>query len=335
MTEMKCSFHVRGFLEEKLSKPEKPFLILFLVTMILLFTASFGCEQAHSKEEVSAGNTKLVELYPLLADSPLAGAELTSLPKETLLRSGDIEISVQEIDGQVNAASQRVREQLKDNLFFVLEQQFTEMVLLKEARENLIQNGTDTANMNERQIFETFFGQLTSNIEVSEEEVNEFYEANKEVMGGMPLEQAKPQIEFYLKQQKQQQIVEDFVSQTVSGKKVELADDWAREHAAKSLDNAIDKARKSGKPSFVSFGSDTCVPCQQMIPAREAVREIYEGKANVVYIHVDKDQFLASRYGVQSIPTLVFFDKNGVERNRHVGIMTQQQIEDQLNVLLD
>ncbi len=335
MTEMKWSSNRKGFIEKSLFKPGKPYLILLLVTVTLLFIASFGCEQAHSKEEDSAGDTKLAELYPLLADSPLAGAQLTSLPKETLLRSGDIEISVQEIDGQVNAASQRVREQLKNNLFFVLEQQFTEMMLLKEARENLIKNGTDTASMTEMQIFETFFGHLTSNIDVSENEINDFYEANKEVMGGMPLEQAKPQIEFYLKQQKQQKIVEDFVSQTVSGKKVELADDWAREHAAKSLDNDIDKARKSGKPSFVSFGSDTCIPCQQMIPAREAVRKIYEEKANIVYVHVDKDQFLASRYGVQSIPTLVFFDKAGAERNRHVGIMTQQQIEEQLNALLD
>ncbi len=304
---------------------------LFIIMLITLY----GCEQIHSKEKDYDSNTKLVELYPLLSDSPLAHAKLTFLPEETLLRSGDIEISVQEIDEQVNAASQRVKDQLKDNLFFILEQQFTEIVLLEEAREKLLEDGMDTASMTDRQIFETFFSQMTGNIVITEKEINEFYTANKEVMGGMPLKQAKPQIESYLIQQKQQQVIEIFVSQTVSGKEVEIAYEWTKEQADRALDNSIDKARESGKPSFVNFGSDTCVPCQQMIPTREAVSEIYKGKVNMVYIHVDKDQFLASRYGVQSIPTLVFFDKSGMETKRHVGIMTQKQIEDQLNALLD
>jgi thioredoxin 1 len=39
---------------------------------------------------------------------------------------------------------------------------------------------------------------------------------------------------------------------------------------------------------------------------------------------------LAARYGIQSIPVQIFFDKDGKEVFRHVGVFPQEEIEKKL-----
>jgi thioredoxin 1 len=50
----------------------------------------------------------------------------------------------------------------------------------------------------------------------------------------------------------------------------------------------------------------------------------------VVFVHVRENQILGARYGVQSIPVQVFFDKNGEEVFRHVGFYAQKEVLKQL-----
>ncbi len=95
-------------------------------------------------------------------------------------------------------------------------------------------------------------------------------------------------------------------------------------------DNPIAQALASGKPSFVSFGADKCIPCRTMAPIREAVAQKYAGRVNVVYIRVDQHPALAEQYRVQYIPHLIFFDPQGQESFTHTGTMTQDDIEAQL-----
>jgi thioredoxin 1 len=92
----------------------------------------------------------------------------------------------------------------------------------------------------------------------------------------------------------------------------------------------VDKARASGKPSLVDFGSTGCRPCDMLAPILEALKEKYAGKLNVLFIHIGQEQILASRYGIQTIPAQVFFDKNGKEVFRHIGFFPQDEIEKKL-----
>ena len=52
----------------------------------------------------------------------------------------------------------------------------------------------------------------------------------------------------------------------------------------------------------------------------EALAEQYDGKALVAKVNVDEEPDLAARFGVMSIPTVVFL-KNGREFDRKVGVM--------------
>ena len=95
-------------------------------------------------------------------------------------------------------------------------------------------------------------------------------------------------------------------------------------------DNPVDKARASGKPSMVDFGRDGCRPCDMMAPILETLKKDYEGKAEILFVHVGEEQILAARYDVRSIPVQVFFDKDGKEVFRHTGFFPQDEIEKKL-----
>ena len=103
-----------------------------------------------------------------------------------------------------------------------------------------------------------------------------------------------------------------------------------KEQAALAKDNLVDKARASGLPSMVDFGASGCQPCEMMAPILETLKKKYAGKVNVEFVHVRDEQVLASRYGIQSIPVQVFFDKDGKEVFRHVGFFPQDEIEKKL-----
>ena len=71
---------------------------------------------------------------------------------------------------------------------------------------------------------------------------------------------------------------------------------------------------------MVDFWADWCGPCKMLAPVIDGLAESYEGKAIVGKVNVDHEQELAIRYGVMSIPTVIFF-KDGEEVARKVGVM--------------
>jgi thioredoxin 1 len=97
-----------------------------------------------------------------------------------------------------------------------------------------------------------------------------------------------------------------------------------------ATDNPVDKARSSGRPSLVDFGSKGCKPCDMLAPILAELKKKHDGRANVIFINVRDEQILAARYGIESIPTQIFFDKDGKEVFRHVGFFPQDQIEKKL-----
>lgn len=66
-----------------------------------------------------------------------------------------------------------------------------------------------------------------------------------------------------------------------------------------------------------------CGPCKMLSPVIESLADQYEGKVLVGKVNVDEEPDLARRFGVMSIPTVVFL-KNGQEFDRKVGVMPPQ-----------
>ena len=84
--------------------------------------------------------------------------------------------------------------------------------------------------------------------------------------------------------------------------------------------NSFEQALKGDKLVMVDFWASWCGPCRMLGPVVEKLAEQYEGKAVIGKVNVDEQQELAVRYGVMSIPTVIFF-KDGKEIDRKVGVM--------------
>ncbi|MEA4932613.1 MAG: thioredoxin [Lawsonibacter sp.] len=83
---------------------------------------------------------------------------------------------------------------------------------------------------------------------------------------------------------------------------------------------SFDQALAEGKPMMVDFWADWCGPCKMLGPVIEELAGQYSEKVVVGKVDVDEEQELAIRYGVMSIPTVIFF-KDGKEMERKVGVM--------------
>ena len=81
----------------------------------------------------------------------------------------------------------------------------------------------------------------------------------------------------------------------------------------------FEKELNGGALMLVDFWAEWCGPCRMLGPVIEDLADRYEGKAVVGKVNVDNEQELAIRYGVMSIPTVIFF-KDGKEIDRKVGV---------------
>ena len=84
--------------------------------------------------------------------------------------------------------------------------------------------------------------------------------------------------------------------------------------------DGLDKALAQKGLLMVDFWADWCGPCKMLAPLIESLDKEYEGRVTVGKVNVDDEQELALRYGVMSIPTVIFF-KDGKEIDRKVGVM--------------
>ena len=77
--------------------------------------------------------------------------------------------------------------------------------------------------------------------------------------------------------------------------------------------------------AVVDFYATWCGPCKMFGPIFEEVSE--DNNINFVKLDVDKNDDIARKYGVMTIPTVILFD-NGEEVKRHVGLMNTEELEE-------
>ena len=85
--------------------------------------------------------------------------------------------------------------------------------------------------------------------------------------------------------------------------------------------------------SLVDFWAPWCGPCRMLAPVIEQLAEEFEGKANICKVNSDEQADLTAKYGVRSLPTMLFM-KDGEIVDQMVGASPKQAIEDKINSLL-
>jgi len=92
--------------------------------------------------------------------------------------------------------------------------------------------------------------------------------------------------------------------------------------------NAPAPTAKDGQqlPKLLDLGATKCIPCKKMAPILEALKKDYAGKLEVEFIDVWKSEDEAKKYGINLIPTQIFFDDTGKELFRHEGFYGRDDI---------
>ena len=83
---------------------------------------------------------------------------------------------------------------------------------------------------------------------------------------------------------------------------------------------------RSARPRLLDLGATKCIPCKMMAPILEELKEEYAGRMDVEFIDVWQNRDAAARYGIESIPTQIFFDVSGKELYRHQGFIAKDDI---------
>ena len=86
--------------------------------------------------------------------------------------------------------------------------------------------------------------------------------------------------------------------------------------------------------AMVDFWAEWCGPCRAIAPVLEDIAEASEGRVTLLKVDIDENPGLAARYGVRSIPTILFI-KDGTVMDRVVGAQPKAALQDIVNAQAD
>ncbi|MEO0110451.1 MAG: thioredoxin domain-containing protein [candidate division WOR-3 bacterium] len=315
-------------------------LLLLIATVAIVLLVKRGKKEVAEKPmgEVQKPETINLKMEKEEKEEPLkepTKKEEAKMEKDVLALVGNGKITKEYLEEKYQSLPDEYKDMYKNDKEGFLEQLIIRELLFQEAaRRGLTKNLEDVSEEERKKdmAIELLIRELTEKIEIPEKELEDFYNAHQSEMG-KSYSEVKEEIRSYLKEQKQGEVITQYIDNLKEKVKVIRNEEWIKEQRRLKPPNPLDKALKSGKPTVLDLGAGYCVPCKMMKPIFEELEREYEGKANIILLEISEYRDLANRYRVRVIPTQIFFDKNGNQYWRHEGFLAKEEIVKKLKEL--
>lgn len=86
-------------------------------------------------------------------------------------------------------------------------------------------------------------------------------------------------------------------------------------------------------PAIIDFYADWCSPCKMVAPILEELQKEYGDKLNIFKVNTEEQQELASMFGIQSIPSILFVPLDG-QPQMAMGALPKDTFKSAINDVL-
>ncbi len=101
-----------------------------------------------------------------------------------------------------------------------------------------------------------------------------------------------------------------------------------------SDENFEEEVLNADIPVLVDCWAEWCGPCKMIAPIMEDIAEEYGDQIKVCKLNVDENEEVPSRFGIMSIPTLLYFE-DGEQTDKIVGYQPKEKILEELEIESD
>ena len=98
-------------------------------------------------------------------------------------------------------------------------------------------------------------------------------------------------------------------------------------------ENFESEVLKSDVPVVVDFSATWCGPCKKLEPIVAELATQYAGKIKVAHVDVDQARQTAMKFGVMSVPTVLYM-KGGEVKNTQVGLASKDKMIEKIDLML-
>ena len=99
---------------------------------------------------------------------------------------------------------------------------------------------------------------------------------------------------------------------------------------AELSESNFDTVLQEKVPVLVDFWSPACGPCRMLAPILEELAEENEGGATIVKVNTAQSPALMTRFGIDTLPTLLFFYQGKVVE-RMAGVQSKHKLQSALD----